>query len=166
MRWICFALLFICRVEAFSQLHQSIDFTREHLFTNNIEGPCFHKGILYVVNYQQDGTIGAIKPDGSVALFVTLPAGSTANAIQFDNAGNMLLADFTGHNILKVDMQSKTISVCASTKKANCSLLTRTGKKAMVNCGALNPTAVQSCSKKTWALLTELPSAQMKKFYM
>lgn len=119
MRWICFALLFICRVEAFSQLHQSIDFTREHLFTNNIEGPCFHKGILYVVNYQQDGTIGAIKPDGRVALFVTLPAGSTANAIQFDKAGNMLLVDFTGHNILKVDMQSKAISVFAHDNRFN-----------------------------------------------
>lgn len=119
MRCICFALLFMCRVEAFSQLRQSIDFTREHLFTNNIEGPCFHKGILYVVNYQQDGTIGAIKPDGSVALFVTLPAGSTANAIQFDKAGNMLLADFTGHNILKVDMQSKVISVFAHDNRFN-----------------------------------------------
>jgi sugar lactone lactonase YvrE len=113
MRCICFALLLICHIEVFSQQNQSIDFTREHLFTNNIEGPCFRNGILYVVNYQTDGTVGAVNPDGSVDLFVTLPHGSTANAIQFDQAGNMLLADFSGHNILKVHMESKSISVFA-----------------------------------------------------
>ncbi len=98
-------------LHSFAQNYQASDFTAENLFSENIEGPNFHNGILYVVNYQKDGTIGAVKADGTVELFVTLPEGSIANAIQFDANGNMLLADFKGHNILKVNMQSKAISV-------------------------------------------------------
>ena len=94
------------------RLFQTEDFTAENLFTNNIEGPAFDKnGNLYVVNFQKDGTIGLVKPDGSVELFVTLPEGSTANAIQFDSKGNMYLADFTGHNVLSVDMKTKKIGI-------------------------------------------------------
>jgi gluconolactonase len=82
------------------------------MFSENIEGPNVDgQGNLYVVNYQRDGTIGLVRPDGSVELFVTLPQGSNANAIQFDAKGNMLLADWTGHNILRVDMKTKAISV-------------------------------------------------------
>lgn len=88
------------------------DFTKENLFSNNIEGPAFDKaGNLYVVNFQKDGTIGLVRPSGEVELFLTLPEGSTANAIQFDSKGSMYLADFTGHNILKVDMKTKEVSV-------------------------------------------------------
>ena len=110
-----FVLLF-CVSCAFSQdftrLHQAEDFTAENLFTNNIEGPSFDsQGRLFVVNFQNDGTIGYVKPDGKAELFVTLPKGSTANSIQFDSKGNMLLADFSGHNILKVDMRSRKVSV-------------------------------------------------------
>jgi len=96
----------------FERLFQAEDFTKENLFSNNIEGPAFDKkGNLYVVNFQKDGTIGLVKPDGSVELFITLPTGSTANAIQFDSKGNMYLADFTGHNVLKVDMKTKAVDV-------------------------------------------------------
>jgi len=95
-----------------SALYTAQDFTKENLFTNNIEGPAFDaKGNLYVVNFQKDGTIGLVKPDGDVELFLTLPEGSTANSIQFDSKGSMYLADFTGHNILKVDMKTKGVSV-------------------------------------------------------
>jgi gluconolactonase len=92
----------------------SKDFTAENLFTNNIEGPAFDKqGNLYVVNFQSDGTIGKVSTTGEVELFVTLPKGSTANSIQFDSKNNMLLADYTGHNILKVNMRSKEVTVFA-----------------------------------------------------
>lgn len=95
-----------------STLFQTEDFTKENLFTTNIEGPSFDAaGNLYVVNYQKDGTIGLVKPSGEVELFVTLPEGSTANSIQFDSHGDMYLADFSGHNVLKVDMKTKNISV-------------------------------------------------------
>src|SRR6185295_8034157 len=92
--------------------YQARDLTAENLFSENIEGPNVDKsGNLYVVNFQKDGTIGLVHPDGTVELFVTLPQGSTANAIQFDTAGNMLLADFTGHNVLRVNMKTKAIDV-------------------------------------------------------
>jgi len=87
------------------------DFTAENVFTNNIEGPNFDKkGNLYVVNFRTDGTIGRVHPDGSCELFMQLPQGSTANAIQFNSKGEMLLADFTGHNVLKVNMATKAAS--------------------------------------------------------
>jgi len=94
------------------RLFQAEDFTAENLFTNNIEGPAFdHNGDLYVVNFKQDGTIGKVSPDGKVSLFLTLPKGSTANSIQFDSKNNMYLADYTGHNVLKVDMKTKRVDV-------------------------------------------------------
>jgi gluconolactonase len=101
-------------------LYESTDFTKENIFTTNIEGPCFDKeGNLYVVNFQKDGTIGLVKPDGEATLFLTLPEGSTANSIKFDSKGNMLLADFTGHNILKVDMPTKNVSIYAHSDNFN-----------------------------------------------
>jgi gluconolactonase len=95
-------------------LFKSTDHTAEGLFTSNIEGPAFDKkGNLYVVNFQKDGTIGLVKPDGTVELFVTLPEGSTANSIQFNRKGDMFLADFTGHNVLKINRKSRKVSVHA-----------------------------------------------------
>jgi sugar lactone lactonase YvrE len=96
----------------FERLYQAEDFTAENLFSQNIEGPAFDQhGNLYVVNFQRDGTVGKVEPDGRATLFLTLPEGSTANSIQFDSKNNMYLADFTGHNVLKVDMKSKKVSV-------------------------------------------------------
>ena len=101
-------------------LFESTDHTAENLFTTNIEGPAFdEKGNLYVVNFQKDGTIGLVKPSGEVELFLTLPEGSTANSIQFDSKGDMYLADFTGHNVLKVDMGTKQVSVHTHQDKFN-----------------------------------------------
>lgn len=104
----------------FERLYTAEDFTQEDLFTNNIEGPAFDReGRLYVVNFQKDGTIGLVKPDGKVELFLTLPAGSTANSIQFDSKGDMFLADFTGHNVLKVDMKTRKVSVYVHNDRFN-----------------------------------------------
>ncbi|NOS91631.1 MAG: SMP-30/gluconolactonase/LRE family protein [Cyclobacteriaceae bacterium] len=101
-------------VSASSQdsLYISKDFTKPNLFSSNIEGPAFDKkGNLFVVNFEKDGTIGRVKPNGQAELFLTLPAGSTANSIQFDKAGYMFLADYTGHQVLRVDMKTKTVTV-------------------------------------------------------
>jgi sugar lactone lactonase YvrE len=84
--------------------YQTRDLTAENLFTNNIEGPAFRHDTLFVVNYQHDGTIGMVFPGGRCELYLDLPKGSTANSIKFDLPGNMYLADFSGHNILKVDL--------------------------------------------------------------
>lgn len=93
-------------------LFKTQDFTKENIFSENIEGPAFDKhGNLFVVNYQKNGTVALVKPNGDVSLFLTLPEGSTANSIQFDQNGTMYLADFTGHNVLKVNMQTKEVGV-------------------------------------------------------
>lgn len=94
------------------ELYTASDHTAENLFSNNIEGPAFDKkGNLYVVNFGKDGTIGLVKPSGMAELFITLPEGSTANSVKFDSKGRMYLADYTGHNVLTVDMKTKAISV-------------------------------------------------------
>jgi gluconolactonase len=103
-----------------ARLFQAEDFTAENLFTTNIEGPCFdYNANLYVVNFQKDGTIGLVKPNGKVELFLTLPAGSIGNSIKFDNRENMYIADFAAHNVLKVNMKTKKVSVYAHNEKFN-----------------------------------------------
>jgi sugar lactone lactonase YvrE len=104
----------------FAQLIQSIDLTAENLFSRNIEGPAVDKkGQLFVVNYLKDGTIGKVNKDGNCELYITLPDGSIANSIQFNSKGNMLLADFTMHNILQVDVKTKSVSVYCHSKEFN-----------------------------------------------
>jgi sugar lactone lactonase YvrE len=114
MRLLITLLSVLCVSTHAQNLFISVDHTKENLFSRNIEGPAFDRqGNLYVVNYQKDGTIGWVKPDGSVELFVTLPDSSIANAIQFDSKGNMYLADWKGHHVLKVNMKTKAVGVYA-----------------------------------------------------
>ena len=103
-----------------SAQRETADLLPEGTFTNGIEGPATDKaGNLYAVNYGKEGTIGIVRPDGSHECFVTLPEGSTGNGIRFNKAGDMLVADYTGHNILKVDMQTKAISTYAHESRMN-----------------------------------------------
>jgi gluconolactonase len=89
-------------------------FTPEKSFTGGCEGPAVDKdGNVYAVNFGKEGTIGKVSPDGKPELFVELPQGSTGNGIRFDSKGAMYVADYTGHNVLKVDMGTKAISVHA-----------------------------------------------------
>jgi gluconolactonase len=95
-----------------NSVFKAADHTAENLFSRNIEGPAVDKqGRLFVVNYQKDGTIGLVQPDGKVDLFVTLPDKSIGNSIQFNEKGNMLVADYTGHNILEVNTKTKAVTV-------------------------------------------------------
>lgn len=96
------------------------DLTATNLFTTNIEGPNVDKqGNLFVVNFKKDGTIGSVKPDGVVNLFVELPKGSTANSIMIDSRGDMYLADFTGHNVLRLDPKTKQVSTFCHNEQFN-----------------------------------------------
>jgi sugar lactone lactonase YvrE len=89
-------------------------------FTNGIEGPaCDKEGNIYAVNFQKQGTIGKVTPGGDCSLFVELPEGSVGNGIRFNSKGEMLIADYPKHNILKVDMNTKEISVFAKEPKMN-----------------------------------------------
>ena len=96
------------------ELYKSEVFTAPGGFTSGIEGPsCDRAGNLYAVNYDRQGTIGRVTPDGECDLFVELPAGSVGNGIRFHSAGAMLIADYTNHNVLRVDMATRAISVYA-----------------------------------------------------
>lgn len=96
------------------QLFKSSVFTPPHGFTGGIEGPaCDAKGNLYAVNYAREGTIGKVTPSGESSVFIELPNGSIGNGIRFTRAGEMLIADYKNHNVLKVDMKTKAVSVWA-----------------------------------------------------
>ena len=82
--------------------------------TTGVEGPAVDKtGTLYWVNYDHQGTIGQLSPGGKPGLFIELPNGSIGNGIRFDSQGNMLIADYTNHNILKVEMSTMKLTVFA-----------------------------------------------------
>jgi sugar lactone lactonase YvrE len=97
-----------------STLFKSSLFTPVKSFTNGVEGPAVDKdGNVYAVNFNHDGTIGKMTPDGKTSIFIELPKGSIGNGIRFDSHGNMFIADYTGHNIIKVDMATKQQSIFA-----------------------------------------------------
>lgn len=96
------------------QLFNSTNFTESNSFTSGVEGPAVDsEGNLYAVNYDHQHTIGKVKPNGEASIFIELSNGSIGNGIRFDSKGNMLIADYVNHNILKVDMKSRNISVYA-----------------------------------------------------
>lgn len=96
------------------QLFVASVFTPDNSFTSGIEGPaCDAAGNLYAVNYARQGTIGKVTPEGEASVFVELPNDSTGNGIRFNRAGEMFIADYVNHNVLKVDMASREISVHA-----------------------------------------------------
>jgi len=109
-------LFFSCEKKEF---YKASDFT-DSLFTAGIEGPMYYKdGNIYAVNFQKEGTIGLVKPDGKCELFTTLPTGSVGNGIRFDSKGRMLVADYMGHNVLIIDMKTKKLSVYAHDSSMN-----------------------------------------------
>ncbi|WP_439584645.1 SMP-30/gluconolactonase/LRE family protein [Dyadobacter bucti] len=99
---------------------KSKKFTNEGEFTNNCEGPAVDEdGNVYAVNFARDGTIAQISKKGNASFFVTLPKGSTGNGIRFADKSTFFVADYTGHNVLKVNMITKDISVFANEPKMN-----------------------------------------------
>lgn len=121
LRNLAFLLIIISFQISFSQEEFiSKVLTQPGKFTTGIEGPaCDKEGNIYAVNFQKKGTIGKVTPNGDCSLFIELPQGSTGNGIRFNSKGEMLIADYTGHNILKVDMNTKVISVLANETKMN-----------------------------------------------
>ena len=102
------------------QLFKSQEFTPINGFTSGIEGPaCDADGNLYAVNFERQHTIGKVTPEGEASVFIEIPKGSIGNGIRFDSHGFMYIADYTNHNVLKVDMQTREISVHAHEPKMN-----------------------------------------------
>ncbi len=79
------------------------DWITDGVFTQGIEGPAVDDtGVLYAVNHQQQGTIGKVTAQGRAETLLTLKNGSIGNGIRFDKQGNMYIADYVNHNVLKV----------------------------------------------------------------
>ncbi len=101
-------------------LYKSSDFTPVNSFTSGAEGPAVdNDGNVYAVNYSKQGTIGKITPAGEGSIFLELPDSSIGNGIRFNSKGDMMIADYTNHNILKVNMADKQISVYAHDSTMN-----------------------------------------------
>lgn len=83
-------------------------------FTAGIEGPAADAaGNVYAVNLTKQGDIARVTPAGKAEVFVTLPGKSVGNGIVFDRKGTMYVADYTGHNVLRVDPATRAVSVFA-----------------------------------------------------
>lgn len=89
-------------------------------FTEHIEGPaCDRDGNIYAVSFARQPTIGRVTPDGRGEVFLEMPPGSLGNGIRFDRAGRMYIADYTGHNVLRVDLATRRIEVFAHEPRMN-----------------------------------------------
>lgn len=103
-----------------NQLFVSKPLTSNGQFTTGIEGPAVDKdGMLYAVNFQREGTIGLVKPNGEATLFARLPQGSIGNGIRFSMDGAMYIADYTGHNVLVMKPGEDRFSVYAHHPEMN-----------------------------------------------
>jgi gluconolactonase len=93
----------------------------DSVFTGGIEGPAVGKnGDLFLVNINHEGTVARKKFDNdSFKLFVELPKGSIGNGIRFDKMGNMYIADYPKHNVLKIEYGTKQIEIYAHDSTLN-----------------------------------------------
>ncbi len=92
--------------------------TDKNSFTAGIEGPCCDAdGNLYLVAHKKATDIAKVTPDGKTEVWVELPGKSTGNGIVFDKKGTMYVADYAGHNVLKIDMKTKKVEVFAHEPK-------------------------------------------------
>jgi sugar lactone lactonase YvrE len=110
----------LCRGDDKDKLFVATPLTAEKAFTPGIEGPaCDAKGNIFVVNFAKQQTIGKITPDGKGEVFVELPGKSTGNGIVFDRKGTMYVADYVGHNVLRIDPATRKVTVFAHHEKMN-----------------------------------------------
>ena len=101
-------------------LYKSINFTPAKSFTSGAEGPAVDKsGILYAVNYASQGSVGKILPDGQASVLLRLPENSVGNGIRFNSHGEMLIADYVNHNILKIDVNKNKVSILTHEPRMN-----------------------------------------------
>ncbi|PRZ01051.1 sugar lactone lactonase YvrE [Marinilabilia salmonicolor] len=101
-------------------LYESYDVTGDSVFLSWAEGPAVGPdGVLYAVNYKENGTIGYVEPDGTHGLLVRLPQGSIGNGIRLSDHDRLLVADYTGHNILEVSVSRREVKVFAQNDGMN-----------------------------------------------
>ena len=101
-------------------LYRATALTAPGQFTDGIEGPAVDEtGHIFCVKFGSEHTLGKTSPDGIAELFLHLPAGSTANGIRFAPDGWMFVADYTGHNVLRVHPVSKALEIFAHEPRMN-----------------------------------------------
>jgi gluconolactonase len=99
---------------------QTKQLTPNGSFTEGIEGPsCDKTGVLYACNYEQQGTIGRVSETGHHESFLELPLPSIGNGMVFDVQGTMYIADYVGHNVYKLELQTKKLTVHAYEPRMN-----------------------------------------------
>ena len=107
--------LFLISCEKKELYYQSEELVYVGEYTSGLEGPAVDReGNLFFVNPIKSGSVGKVDTEGNFSLFIEqLPEGSTANGIRFGQDQSMYLADYTGHNVLKVDLMTKKVGVYA-----------------------------------------------------
>src|SRR5947208_9729345 len=114
------ATLNLCADAGAETLFVATPLTEEGAFTEGIEGPaCDAQGNIYAVNLARQQTVGKVTPDGKATVYVELPGKSIGNGIRFDRQGVMFVADYIGHNVLRIEPGTREISVFAHNDEMN-----------------------------------------------
>lgn len=98
------------------------DIVSDSVFTGGIEGPCINlKNQILIVNLEKEGTVGIadIKDSLEFVNWITLPENSIGNSIQMNSKGDLFIADYAGHNVLKIEHGTKTIEYFAHSDLIN-----------------------------------------------
>ncbi|NOU50895.1 SMP-30/gluconolactonase/LRE family protein [Pseudoalteromonas sp. JBTF-M23] len=129
MKLTLIGLLFaVSNVAAKNATVETQDWIKDGVFTQGVEGPAVDaNGRLFAVNYGQEGTIGMVTRQGHAQMLLKLPNGSVGNGIRFDKQGNMFIADYVNHNVLRISAAalrkdldiSKHLSVYAHNSNMN-----------------------------------------------
>ena len=147
------SFILLLSLPVFADNYQASDWVADGTFTKGIEGPASsNDGILYVVNYQTEGTIGKVIGKNKVELFAKLPNGSVGNGIRFDQQNNMYIADYVNHNILRIASGKTTVEVYAHQEK-----MTQPNDIAIMDSGVLfasDPNWAKS-SGQLWKVTTD-----------
>jgi len=94
------------------ELFVATPLTEEGLFTHGVEGPsCDRDGNVFAVSFKEPQNIGRVTPDGKAEAFVKLPGNGTGNGIVFDRQGRFYVADYVGHNVLRVEPTTRKVEV-------------------------------------------------------
>jgi gluconolactonase len=120
LNYLSLLLLFFTQPLAAEELFVARPLTPPGGFTPGIEGPaCDANGDIYAVNYERQGTIGRVTPDGKAEVYVTLPGNSIGNGLRFDRDGYLYVADYTEHNVLRIDPKTRQIEAFAHNPEMN-----------------------------------------------
>jgi gluconolactonase len=114
-------LLGVSGVAGAEELFLAKTLTAAGSFTDAIEGPAVDaKGNVYAVSYAGDKQhIGKVTAAGEHELFLKLPGASTGNGIRFDPEGNLLVADYVEHKVLRIDPETRAVTVLAHEPSMN-----------------------------------------------